>query len=149
LIIAGDGPERAALEARAAEYRISDRVCFLGPVERRELPDLYASADAFVFPSVTETQGLVLVEALAAGTLVIAADAEPVREVLGGAGRLVRPDADAFAQAFARVPSSPDPGETAKACAAAARYSIEHQAASVGDLYADLTRTYVRYTIGT
>ncbi|HLI97664.1 MAG TPA: glycosyltransferase [Candidatus Baltobacteraceae bacterium] len=149
LIIAGDGPERAALEARAAEHRVADRIRFLGPVERAELPDLYASADAFVFPSVTETQGLVLVEALAAGAWVVAADAKPVREVLDGAGRLVPPAPAAFADAFAQVPVSPDPGETAKACAAAARYSIERQAERVGELYTDLTRTYVRYTIGT
>jgi glycosyltransferase involved in cell wall biosynthesis len=149
LIIAGDGPERAGLEARAIERGVADRIHFLGPVDRRELPDLYASADAFVFPSVTETQGLVLVEALAAGTLVVAADAEPVREVLGGAGRLVTAAVPAFAEAFARVPASPDAAEAARACAAAARYSIERQARSVADLYADLTRTYVRYTIGT
>jgi hypothetical protein len=55
----------------------------------------------------------------------------------------------AFAEAFARVPASPDAAEAARACAAAARYSIERQARSVADLYADLTRTYVRYTIGT
>jgi glycosyltransferase involved in cell wall biosynthesis len=149
LIIVGDGPERAALEARAAEHRLGERVRFLGAVERRLLPELYASADAFVFPSITETQGLVLVEALAAGTLVIAADAEPVREVLGGAGRLVAPNAWAFAQAFAQVPPAPDPRDTALACAAAARYGIERQAQSAADLYAGLTRTYVRYTIGT
>lgn len=149
LIIAGDGPERAALEARAVEHGIADRINFLGPVKRARLPDLYASADAFVFPSVTETQGLVLVEAMAAGTLVIAADAPPVREVLGGAGRLVAADVTAFADAIAGVPLSPDPNESAKACAAAARYSIERQAQYVASLYEDLTRTYVRYTIGT
>lgn len=149
LIIAGDGPERAALEARAVEYRIADRVRFLGPVPRGRLPDLYASADAFVFPSVTETQGLVLVEALAAGTLVIAADAPPVREVLAGAGRLVAATPQAFADAIARVPVSPDAAEAAKACAAAARYSLDRQTQAVAGLYEDLTRTYVRYTIGT
>lgn len=149
LVIAGDGPEREALQARAQEYRIGDRVTFLGAVERHALPDLYASADAFVFPSVTETQGLVLVEALAAGALVIAADAPPVREVLDGAGRLVAPTARAFSQAFAQVPPTPDPPETAKACAAAARYGIDRQARSVAELYGDLTRTYVRYTIRT
>jgi glycosyltransferase involved in cell wall biosynthesis len=149
LVIAGDGPERTMLEQRAAEHGIADRIRFLGSVERERLPDLYASADAFVFPSVTETQGLVLVEALAAGALVIAADAPPVREVLGGAGRLVAPEARAFASAFADVPIAPDAGETAKACAAAARYGIDRQAQRVAALYEDLTRTYVRYTIRT
>jgi glycosyltransferase involved in cell wall biosynthesis len=98
---------------------------------------------------VTETQGLVLVEALAAGALVIAADAPPVRDVLGGAGRLVSADAAAFARAFQDVPAAPDPSESAKACAAAARYGIDRQAQDVAALYEDLTRTYVRYTIRT
>ena len=149
LVIAGDGPERASLEQHAAQSGLGDRVTFLGAVQRDSLPDLYASADAFVFPSVTETQGLVLVEALAAGALVIAADAPPVREVLDGAGRLVPPAARAFAAAIEQVPLSPDPGETAKACAAAARYSIERQTEHVAGLYEALTRTYVRSTIGT
>lgn len=149
LVIGGDGPERVQLQERAAECGIADRVVFLGPVERRKLPDLYASADAFVFPSVTETQGLVLVEALAAGALVIAADAPPVREVLAGAGRLVAPHAASFARAFSEVPLAPEPGEIAKACAAAARYGIDRQARDVVNLYEDLTRTYVRYTIRT
>ena len=147
LVIGGDGPERASLEARAAELGIADRTTFLGAVPRSSLPDLYASADAFVFPSLTETQGLVLVEALAAGALVIAADAAPVRDVLAGAGHLVQPAARAFAEAIARVPLAPEPAETAKACAAAGRYGIERQAASVSALYDDLTRTYVRYTM--
>jgi glycosyltransferase involved in cell wall biosynthesis len=149
LIIAGDGPERAAFESRVTELGLADRVVFLGNVERDALPDLYASADAFVFPSVTETQGLVLVEALAAGALVIAADAPPVREVLGGAGRLVEPNAGAFARAIAAVPLAPDPHETARACGAAARYGIGRQSESVAALYEDLTRTYVRYTMKT
>lgn len=149
LVIAGDGPERGALESRAAEIGVADRIAFLGAVDRKRLPDLYASADAFVFPSVTETQGLVLVEALAAGTLVIAADAPPIREVLEGAGHLVPPHARDFANAIAQVPVSPDPAQTARAVAAAARYGIERQARSVSDLYEDLTRTYVRYTIRT
>jgi len=149
LAIAGDGPERANLIARAAECGVSDRVQFLGALERDALPDLYASADAFVFPSVTETQGLVLVEALAAGALVIAADAPPVREVLDGAGMLLPTTAAHFARSYSQIPAAPDQGVAAKAREAAARYGIERQAESVAALYEDLTRTHVRYTIGT
>lgn len=147
LVIAGDGPERSALEARAAELGISERTVFLGAVERDALPDLYASADAFVFPSVTETQGLVLAEALAAGTLVIAADAPPAREVLDGAGRLVPASARAFSEAIDAVPDTPDLREGARARTAAARYGVERQTELVAQLYRDLTRTYVRYTM--
>ena len=110
LVIAGDGPEREALEDFAGRVGAARRVTFLGAVERDRLPDLYASADAFVFPSVTETQGLVLAEALAAGAFVLAADAPQNREVVGAAGRVIAPSADAFAQAMATVPGTPNVG---------------------------------------
>ena len=158
LVIAGDGPERDALEARANELKVGERVRFLGEVGRGELPDLYASVDAFVFPSVTETQGLVLVEAMAAGTAVIAADAPVVREVLGGAGRLVPVTAGAFAAAIDALPGAPDVARNAQNREAAARFGIEQQARHVASLYEALrsrnsrrralTRTYVRGTIG-
>jgi 1,2-diacylglycerol 3-alpha-glucosyltransferase len=135
LVIAGDGPEREALEQLSARTGVAERVKFLGPVERDHLPDLYASADAFVFASVTETQGLVLAEALAAGASVIAADAPQNREVLGGAGRIVEPAAGAFAAAFSEVPVLPDAAETAKARAASARFGIEEQARKVAAVY--------------
>ena len=72
-------------------------------------------------PSMTETQGLVLAEALAAGALVIAADAPQNRDVLAGAGRIVRadgarPSRAAFARAEAATSS---PGETRAGCAPA------------------------------
>ena len=91
LAIVGDGPDRAALEARATGRGVRDRVHFTGALEPAALPDLYASSDAFVFPSPTETQGLVLAEALAAGLPIVAVDTPVNREVLGGFGRLVPP----------------------------------------------------------
>lgn len=135
LAIAGDGPERETLEARANELNLGERVRFLGEVGRDELPDLYASVDAFVFPSVTETQGLVLVEAMAAGAAVIAADAPVVREVLGGAGRLVAPTAQAFAEAIDALPNTPDAARNAQNRMAAARFGIDQQARHVASLY--------------
>jgi glycosyltransferase involved in cell wall biosynthesis len=68
LVVAGAGPSLGALKARAPKS-----VIFLGNLDRqRELPALYASADAFVFASTTETLGLVVLEAMAAGTPVVA-----------------------------------------------------------------------------
>ncbi len=135
LVLAGDGPERQALEHLAARLGVSERVNFLGEVERDRLPDLYASADAFVFASVTETQGLVLAEALAAGALVIAADAPQNREVLAGAGLIVEPNPPAFAAAFTSIPAVPNTTETAKAYAVAARFGIAEQARKVLAVY--------------
>ncbi len=138
LAIAGDGPEREALRERASSRRVASRVQFLGAVDREGLPDLYASADAFVFPSVTETQGLVLVEALAAGLFVIASDAPQIRDVLGGAGRTVSPAPHAFAAAMQAVPARSNPEESARAKAAAERFGIEEQARTVAAVYASL-----------
>jgi glycosyltransferase involved in cell wall biosynthesis len=138
MIIAGDGPEREALQQRAAARGVSDRVTFLGQIERDALPDMYANADAFVFPSVTETQGLVLAEALAAGSLVIAADAEQIREVLGGAGRAIPATPEAFAAAMDAVPPEPNQSEIARAKTAAERFGIEDQARRVALVYESL-----------
>jgi glycosyltransferase involved in cell wall biosynthesis len=78
LVMAGTGPSEAELRAAA-----SPDVSFLGFLERRtRLPDLYANCDAFVFASVTETLGLVVLEAMASGLPVVAAPAGGVRDHL-------------------------------------------------------------------
>lgn len=100
LAIVGDGPHRTALEERARRTGVGARIRFVGALPPAALPDVYASGDAFVFPSVTETQGLVLAEALAAGLRVVAVDTPASRDVLAGRGRLVRADALEFAAAL-------------------------------------------------
>ncbi len=138
LVIAGDGPHRHELERQAREAGVIAATRFLGVVSRDELPNLYASADLFLMPSTTETQGLVLAEALAAGALVIAADAPQNRDVLGNVGRIVDPTAEAFAEAFhAMTNGSPDAQE---ARAAALPFSIERQLDRMQTLYESLVR---------
>jgi glycosyltransferase involved in cell wall biosynthesis len=78
LAIVGDGPYRSELE----RVFTGSRTKFVGYLHGDELARAYASADGFVFPSTTETLGLVLFEAMAAGLPVIAADSPPTREVL-------------------------------------------------------------------
>lgn len=78
LIVAGDGPSLPGLRAAAPEG-----VTFLGNLDRASaLPTLYASADAFLFASHTETLGLVILEAMASGLPVIAAPAGGVADHL-------------------------------------------------------------------
>jgi phosphatidylinositol alpha 1,6-mannosyltransferase len=78
LVIVGDGPLETALRAQAAQGLAAqgarpDHIRFLGARDRdRELPAIYASADAFVFASTTETLGLVVLEAMASGLPIIA-----------------------------------------------------------------------------
>ena len=138
LVIAGDGPARDELEMLADQLGVAERTRFLGAVAREQLPDLYASADAFVFPSTTETQGLVQAEALASGAYVISADAPSNREVLGAAGRIVEPTIAAFARAMEEVPGGPHAVAQSRARAAAARFAVGHQVDRVLELYASL-----------
>jgi len=73
LVLGGDGPARADLEATAADLGIGAR--FLGFLDREELPEFYSAIDVFAFPSTVETQGLVALEANACGTPVAGVDA--------------------------------------------------------------------------
>jgi hypothetical protein len=84
LVIAGEGPALASLKKAAARLGIGGDVFFLGYLDRQsELPLCYAAADLFAFPSVTETQGLVLLEAMAAGLPVLGIPAMGAADILG------------------------------------------------------------------
>ncbi len=139
LIVAGDGPHRPELERVASESGAAARTRFVGAIARDELPDYYASADAFVMPSTTETQGLVLAEALAAGAFVIAADAPQNRDVLGDAAAIVPPTPQAFADALAAIPPSGG-RRLARARHTAESFSIERQLDRMQALYESLQR---------
>lgn len=78
LAIVGDGPHRSELERVFA----GSNTVFTGYLHGEELAQAYVSADGFVFPSTTETLGLVLFEAMASGLPVMAANSPPTREVL-------------------------------------------------------------------
>ncbi|MGH7728276.1 MAG: glycosyltransferase [Vulcanimicrobiaceae bacterium] len=107
LAIVGEGAHHEALAREAARLGIGERVRFAGELARTALPDVYASSDAFVFPSQSETQGLVLVEALAAGVPVVAVDTPQTREVLGRAGAVAPADPGALALALDRALAAP------------------------------------------
>ncbi len=94
LLITGEGPAMEDLRRQAARLGIAESVRFLGYLDRTtELPDCYAAADVFVFASRTETQGLVLLEAMAAGLPVIALSVMGTADILATAGgALVPPD---------------------------------------------------------
>jgi glycosyltransferase involved in cell wall biosynthesis len=125
LQVAGDGPERAALEALAAGSRLRGRVEFLG--FRADVPALLAGADAFVLPSAMEQQPLVLIEALGAGKPVVATDVGGVAEMVTGAGIVVPPgDAAALARALEQLTTADDatPWGARAAAIARERFSV-------------------------
>lgn len=77
-VIVGDGPQRASLQEKYPD------AVFLGALVGRELADIYAQADVFVFPSRTDTFGMVLLEALASGLPVAAYPVTGPADVIGG-----------------------------------------------------------------
>lgn len=95
LLITGEGPARESLTREAESLGLGESVRFLGYLDRQvELPDCYAAADMFVFSSRTETQGLVLLEAMAMGLPVVGLAAMGTRDILDpGRGCLAPPDA--------------------------------------------------------
>jgi glycosyltransferase involved in cell wall biosynthesis len=94
LLVTGEGPAMDDLRRQATRLGLEASVRFLGYLDReRDLPDCYAAATLFVFASRTETQGLVLIEALAAGTPVVALAAMGTADILADApGCIAAPD---------------------------------------------------------
>lgn len=98
LVIVGGGPEMASLKKRAGELGVDENVVFTGMVDKDEVVKYYRSSYLFVFASVTETQGLVLGEAKAAGVPSVAVRAYGVQEMVtdGEDGYLVEPSREEF-----------------------------------------------------
>jgi glycosyltransferase involved in cell wall biosynthesis len=82
LVLLGDGPQADALKQLTGELGITDRVTFAGKVPFDEVPNYLKAADLFAFASITETQGLVTLEAMAAGLPVVAVDGAGTKDIL-------------------------------------------------------------------
>jgi hypothetical protein len=145
LAIAGEGPARAGLERRVAVEGRNTSVRFIGYMRRDgPLQAAYRAADLFVFASKSETQGLVLLEALAQGTPVVAIAAMGTRDVLApdGGCRIAPDDPAAFAGEVIELLDRPD---RRKAMADAARryartWSAGKMTQELVAVYADLVR---------
>jgi teichuronic acid biosynthesis glycosyltransferase TuaC len=106
LLIAGDGPEDAALRALAQEHGVGDRVRFLGRLGHAELREVYAASDILILASSREGWANVLLEAMACGTPVVASNVWGTPEVVAApeAGELMAARTpDALADAVGRV----------------------------------------------
>jgi glycosyltransferase involved in cell wall biosynthesis len=143
LVIAGEGPARESLRARVAALGLAAQVHFAGYLDRDSaLLDCYAAADVFVFASRTETQGLVLLEAMAQGAPVVSTAELGTRSILvPGSGALVVPEERAaFAAAVVRVLSDPGlrEGMAARGRAYARTWSSAAMARRLAEIYREL-----------
>jgi len=105
VVLIGDGPQRRKLEELVSELGFADRVTFVGQVPFSDVTAYLKAADLFGFSSVTETQGLVTMEAMAAGLPVVAVDGSGTRDIVddGEQGYLVQNEPDALAESMIRV----------------------------------------------
>jgi glycosyltransferase involved in cell wall biosynthesis len=143
LVIAGEGPARASLQAEAEKLGIGPRTRFIGNLDReRTLNDCYAAADVFVFASRTETQGLVLLEAMAQSRPVVSTACLGTRSVLtAGSGACVVEESEAdFAAAVCAVLKDPARARAMgeKARAWSGQWSSASLAANMAHLYREL-----------
>ncbi len=101
MLMVGDGPDREALQRQSLKLGLGDFVTFTGAVANEEIAPYFRAADAFLFASKTETQGIVVLEAFAGATPVIAVKASGVEDLVddGVNGILTREDREEYAAA--------------------------------------------------
>jgi len=145
-VVVGDGPDRDSMEDILQQEGVGDRSHFMGFLEGAELVDAYAAFDVFAFASHSETQGMVLSEAMAAGVPVVGVDATGVRDLIvdGVNGRLIpRDDIPDFVNALTSIAST---GKSESECwrqgalNSAAEVSLSVSAARMIDFYSELIR---------
>jgi len=140
LVIAGEGPALEHLKKLSSRLGLDGHVLYVGYLDREKgLLDCYCAGDAFVFASRTETQGLVLLEALALGVPVVSTAVMGTVDVLKGVhGALVAPDeVRGFATAVTKVLTEPAYREMLRAAAPgdAAAWSATAMAERLVSLY--------------
>ncbi|MBV6459761.1 MAG: D-inositol-3-phosphate glycosyltransferase [Fimbriimonadaceae bacterium] len=144
LIIVGDGPFRRDCEAEVRNQGIGDRVEFTGYIPRERVSEYYATADLFVFSSMTETQGLVVVEAMSYGLPSVVVQGGGAAEAVedGVNGFLVRNDPEVIADRIAACLENDDlyVRLSREAQATARAYSPEVTASKVVAVYREAIR---------
>ncbi len=104
-LIAGEGAAKKRLEKMVEDMKMTDYVHFAGYLSKEDWRDCYAGSDLFVFASITETQGLVVTEAMAAETPVVAVGEMGIKDVMasGKGGLVTRLDETEFTDAVRKM----------------------------------------------
>jgi 1,2-diacylglycerol 3-alpha-glucosyltransferase len=149
LVVAGEGPALEHCKSYVESLKLSANVRFVGYLSReRELPDCYNAGDLFVFSSKTETQGLVLLEAMACGTPVVSTAYMGTADIVKPErGARVAPDDEAgFANLVIELLDDPARRRSmsSEARSYAATWSAGAMAERMADLYDSLTAAGVK-----
>lgn len=153
-IIVGTGPMDGEMQATYKKLGVRDRAHFVGSLTGQELIDAYHGMNCFAFTSKTETQGMVIAEAMSAGLPVVALEASAVGDVVRDRhnGRVVEHEsAEEFASALAWVADLPAPERKRllkNASATAREFSESRSAAKALRLYRRLIRHKLRQEHG-
>ena len=137
VVLVGDGPERARLEAAVAGAGLGDRVRFAGFRPHAQVAGILAHADVFAMPSVYEELGTVLLEAMCAGLPIVASATGGIPGAAGGAARLVPPE-DPGALAAALDGLLRDPAERARRSRLARERAADFDWKSLADQVLDV-----------
>jgi len=138
-MLIGDGPDRPSLEKHCKKLGIADRVYFTGRISFEEVPNYMKAADLFAFASITETQGLVTLEAMAADLPVVAVDATGTSDIVidGVNGLLTANDSGSLAMGIGRLLNDKALAQQLRDGAkdTAQEYETSHVAARMIDVY--------------
>jgi glycosyltransferase involved in cell wall biosynthesis len=141
LCVVGAGPERANLEALAADLGVRDRICFVGAVDNARVPLYMRAADLGVFPSLAEATSIAALEFMAAGTPVTASS-------VGGLVEIIDDGIDGFLFDFGFSRSRYDdpglPDEAVEAVAASIVRAYRSDLTSIG--HEAVRRVHERHT---
>ncbi len=110
IVIAGEGPAKRAYQKEISKLGLEDRVVWAGFLSQEELPEVYYLADLFIFPSPSDTQGIVLYEARASGLPIVALESMASRAILrdGVNGRFAQNNPQDFAKKVAEILDNPE-----------------------------------------
>ncbi len=146
LVLVGEGDERSGLERLTRTLGTKGRVQFVGAVPHEAVGGYYQAADLFLFPSTSETQGIVVLEALAAGLPVVAVTSDAAADLLGdGQGGILTPEEpEWFARSVVRLWEEPDRRRAMAEAGRriAARYAPDACAARLLGLYEEIMESY-------
>jgi len=146
LVIAGSGSDLEYYQNKSRKTGIEESCIFTGFVERRDLALIYAISEIFVFPSLTDTQGLVTLEAMLSGTPVVAIGALGTLMVMGGdnGGFMVDNNASDFTKRVLELLENPElrSSKSAEAKLHARAWSIEELTKKLVVIYETTVKEY-------